>query len=81
MFRGFPNSWALFSIDGSAPKPLLMPRARSHTLSLRVRDVQFADIRQFVAFQSLAAAGFSAGGGLGMGISPLADCLAKVGER
>lgn len=50
-------------------------------MSLRVRDVQFADIRQFVAFQSLAAAGFSAGGGLGMGISPLADCLAKVGER
>ena len=47
----------------------------------QIRDVQFADIRQFVAFQSLAAAGFSAGGGLGMGISPLADCLAKVGER
>lgn len=48
-------------------------------LSLRVGDVQFADIRQFVAFQSLAAAGFSAGGGLGMGVSPLKDCLAKVG--
>ena len=40
---------------------------------------QFADI---VTFQSLDdssnAVGFSAGNGLGMGVSPIADCLAKV---
>eukprot|EP00802_Teleaulax_amphioxeia_P027611 Tamp_29016.p3 GENE.Tamp_29016~~Tamp_29016.p3 ORF type:complete len:110 (+),score=34.36 Tamp_29016:96-425(+) len=35
---------------------------------------QFADL---VSFTNLEAAGFSAGGGLGMGVSPLADCLEK----
>ena len=34
----------------------------------------FADIRGFV---SLAATGFSAGGGLGMGVSDYADCGSK----
>ena len=36
---------------------------------------QFADL---VSFTNLEAAGFSAGGGLGMGVSPLANCLEKV---
>ena len=36
---------------------------------------QFNDLVQFT---NLAATGFSAGGGLGMGVSPVADCLDKV---
>jgi hypothetical protein len=36
---------------------------------------QFGDI---VSFQALEATGFSAGNGLGMGVSPIANCLDKV---
>ena len=31
-----------------------------------------------MSFQALEAAGFSAGNGLGMGVSPIANCLDKV---
>ena len=36
---------------------------------------QFGDI---VTFMNLDATGFSDGGGLSMGVSPVADCLPKV---
>ena len=36
--------------------------------------MQFADIRELV---QLDAVGYSAGGGLAMGTSPVADCLSK----
>eukprot|EP00960_Hanusia_phi_P039556 753936-Hanusia_phi.AAC.7 len=44
---------------------LLLPQALAYIL---------LDFREFA---SLAATGYSAGDGLGMGVSPLADCLAK----